>query len=147
MVGNAHPDRSRVVKPRGAMGRVFQVVGLALALIPVSAGAERANTETLTILPGPFVAGPSVEGDVVVLTVDDATGTGTGWLVNVTRDCLLIPVARPQLIVGQAIDPIHGPRWDRARPIAGHWYGNGRYRLALQAVPGSWTLTTTRGAL
>src|SRR5215213_6975477 len=88
------------------------VLALVLAL-SLSAGAlaqSQTNTVSLSILPGPFTYGLTREAGVIVLNVDDSTGSALGWWITVDCTCTVVPAGNPLTIAGQALDPAGGPR-------------------------------------
>ena len=125
--------------------KVLVVLVALVALIPASVVAESSgSTVSMDIASGPFSTALSFEGEYVVLTVDDATGSGRGWWVTVSCACLLEKVGEIATIAG---DSQHEPRWLGATLVADEHEGSGAYRQMFKAVGGDWVVTSGQGAL
>jgi hypothetical protein len=125
--------------------RLALLVALVLSL-SLAGAAEAHDTVSFTVLPGAFDASLEVQGDLVVLTVEDATGSGQGWWVTVQCDCTVVALGEPRMVAGQAIDAEGGPHLAGQTLIAEPGHGQGLYTLAFRALPGNWTVTSGRAS-
>ncbi len=128
------------------MRLVILIVILAFWAMVQNAEAQSTTTVTLTILPGPFIAELTSEEDVVVLTVNDLTGSGAGWNVAITcNGRSVVPVGITEVIAGMPIDGSHGPILTGSTLRADPEFGMGYYRQKFQECSGLWTITTVQG--
>lgn len=128
----------------------MNLIAVALALIlmlpaPRAAAAEEHATVSITILPGPLIVTLDREDAVVVLTVDDMTGSGAGWWASVDCTCAIVPAGDPAAVAGMALDRDGGPRLVGSTLVAERGRGMGVYQLTFRFEPGVWSLTFAQG--
>lgn len=121
------------------------VLSLVLTLSVGEVARAQGNTVSFAILPGPFSASLSLEGDQIVLTVDDSTGTSQGWWVTVDCTCPIVVTGDLVTVAGHIDDAAGTPRLMGRTLVAKPIHGMGTYRLSFRATRGQWTLTYGRG--
>ncbi len=119
-------------------------IAFIVALLLVGTGQAQENTVEFSILPGPLTVELTLEGDYVVLSVDDATGTSQGWWVTVNCDCAFVVVGEIESLNGETDS---GPYFQGRSLIADQLHGVGAYRVKFAAEPGTWSLSYGQGQM
>jgi hypothetical protein len=129
-------------KQKGKKVKLALIFAIMLFLSVTGASAQSASTTvTITILSGPFTAEMHEIDDLPTLVVDDQTGLGKGWRVQVECTCQMQKMGAIQVVSGS-----QHPYWEENQLIADPDSGfGGLYYQAFAQNPGIWTITQVSG--
>ena len=117
------------------------------ALVLIGTVQAQENTVEFSILPGPLTVELTLEGDFVVLNVDDSTGTSQGWWVTVNCDCSFAIAGEIESVGGNPANGEGAPYFQGQSLIADRLQGVGAYRVKFAADPGTWSLSYGQGEM
>ena len=122
-------------------------IAFIVALLLSETVQAQENTVEFSILPGPLIVELTLDGDFVVLRVDDATGTSQGWWVTVNCDCTFTTAGEIESIGGNHANADSGPYFRGRTLVAERLHGVGVYRVKFTADPGTWLLSYGQGEM